>query len=88
MRLSFDPAKDAQNQAKHGCSLALAAALEWDGAVVWPDQRKDYGEPRCCALAYIGHRLYHLVFVDQPATRRVISLRKANSREVTRYAET
>ena len=41
---------------------------------------------------YIGLRIMALVFVDrppeQPTERRIISLRKANSREVKRYAET
>jgi len=46
MRIAFDPAKDAVNLAKHGLSLALAADLEWDSAMVWVDDRKDYGEAR------------------------------------------
>lgn len=92
MHLTFDPAKDAANQAKHGFSLLDAASLEWDSAVVWPDQRRDYDEPRMVALGYIGLRIMTVVFVDrppeQPTERRIISLRKANSREVKRYAET
>ena len=60
--------------------------------MVWPDTRRDYGEPRMAALGYIGLRIMSVVFVDrppeQPTERRVISLRKANTREVKRYAET
>lgn len=78
--------------AKHGLSLSEAASFEWDTAVVWPDRRRDYGEARMAALGYIGLRIMAVVFVDRPADqpteRRVISLRKANSREVQRYAET
>lgn len=92
MNVTFDPAKDAANRAKHGLSLTEAAGFEWDTAVVWPDQRQDYGEARMAALGYIGLRIMAVVFVDRPADnpieRRVISLRKANSREVKRYAET
>ena len=92
MNVTFDPAKDAANVAKHGVSLTEAAGFEWDSAVVWPDTRRDYGEARMVALGYIGLRIMVLVFVDrppeQPTERRVISLRKANSREVKRYAET
>ena len=44
------------------------------------------------ALGYIGLRIMTVVFVDrppeQPTERRIISLRKANPREVKRYAET
>ena len=87
MRIAFDPAKDAVNLAKHGLSLALAADLEWDSAVVWMDGRKDYGEARPCALAPIGQRLYFVAFVERGDARRAISLRKANIREVTYYAK-
>lgn len=40
-----------------------------------------------CALASIDDRLYYVVYVDRGETRRIISLRKANSREITRHAE-
>jgi uncharacterized protein len=90
--VTLDPAKDAANQAKHGFSLLDAASFEWDSAVVWPDQRREYDEQRMVALGYIGLRIMAVVFVDrppeQPTERRTISLRKANSREVKRYAET
>ena len=92
MNVTFDPAKDAANLAKHGFSLLDAVGFEWETAVVRPDTRRDYGEARMVALGYIGLRIMALVFVDrppeQPTERRVISLRKANSREVKRYAET
>ena len=92
MNVTFDPAKDAVNLAKHGFSLLDAVGFEWETAVVWPDTRRDYGEPRMVALGYIGLRIMSMVFVDrppeQPTERRIISLRKANTREVKRYAET
>ena len=40
------------------------------------------------ASHYIGLRLFFVAFVERPDGRRVISLRKANSREVNRYAKT
>ena len=92
MNVTLDQAKDAANLAKHGVSLTEAAGFEWGTAVVWPDTRRDYGEARMVALGYIGLRIMALVFVDRPpekpTERRIISLRKANSREVKRYAET
>ena len=86
MRITFDLAKDSANVEKHGSSLALARDLEWGGAVTWPDSRRDYGEARQCGIGYIGARLYFVSFVDRGTERRVISLRKANLREVKRYA--
>ena len=88
MRITYDPAKDASNLAKHGVTLALAAQLEWDSAVVWPDTRRVVDEPRQCGIGYIGLRLFFVAFVDRDDGRRVISLRKANPREIKRYAKT
>jgi hypothetical protein len=85
MKITYDPAKELINQTKHGLSLALAAQLEWDSALVWLDCRKDYSEPRQCALVMQGERLYFVAFVDRADGRRVISLRKANIREVKDY---
>jgi hypothetical protein len=87
MHITFDPAKDAANLAKHGVSLALAARLEWALLLAGADDRHVYGEVRMIGFAPIGERVYCVVFTDRGQDRRVISLRKANSREVRRYAE-
>ena len=50
MRIEFDAAKDASNRTKHGLSLALAGALDWDAALVWIDERYGYDELRTNAL--------------------------------------
>jgi uncharacterized DUF497 family protein len=52
------------------------------------DTRQDYGEDRLIGFAPIGNRVYCVVFTDRGDERRVISLRKANRREVTRYVRT
>ncbi len=88
MDITYDSTKDAINTNKHGVSLRLANQLEWESAVIWPDTRKDYGEPCMGAIGYIGLRLYYVAFVDRDNVRRIISLRKANQREINRYAET
>ena len=88
MNITFDPFKDLSNIEKHGVSLQAAEVFEWDTAVAWPDHRSVYGEARMIALGYIGNRIYNIVFVDRGGARRIISLRKANQREVKRYAET
>lgn len=87
MRIEFDPAKDAANQEKHGLSLAVASALDWDEALVWVDDRHEYGELRMIALAPDTGILYYVAFVDRDDARRIISLRKANRREVRHYVK-
>ena len=84
----FDPAKDAANQAKHDVSLALAEILFAGPHMSMTDDRFDYGEVREIAFGRIEDRLFVCVYVDRRAERRVISLRKANKREVRRHGET
>jgi uncharacterized DUF497 family protein len=87
MRIEFDPGKDVGNHEKHGLSLQLAAELDWESALVWLDEREDYGELRMIALAPIAAILYYVAFVDRGQSRRVISLRRANRREVKHYVQ-
>ena len=87
VRYAFDPAKDAVNQAKHGVSLALAEVLFAGPHVSVSDDRFDYGETRRVAFGRINDRLFACVYVDRNGERRIVSLRKANQREVKRYGQ-
>ena len=87
MRIEFDPAKDVANQAKHGVSLALAIELDWEAALVWVDTRFEYEELRMIALAPKTEILYYVAFVERGSARRIISLRRANRREVSHYVQ-
>ena len=51
------------------------------------DRRRSYGEHRKIGYALMGSRLFCVVFTDRRGIRRIISLRKANNREIARYAE-
>ncbi len=87
MRYVYDLAKDRANRAKHGVSLALAEVLFAGPHVSMADDRFEYGEVREVAFGLINDRLFVCVYADREAERRVISLRKANRREVKRYGE-
>ena len=87
MQIEFDIAKDAVNQVKHGVSLALAGELDWETALVWIDDRFEYAELRMIALAPKTGILYYVAFVERGEARRVISLRRANRREVKHYVQ-
>jgi uncharacterized DUF497 family protein len=88
MKYAFDPAKDAINRAKHGVSPALPETPFAGPHAATTDDRFDYGEVRQVSFGLIGGRLFVCVDVDRQAERRVISLRKANKREVKRHAQT
>jgi uncharacterized DUF497 family protein len=83
----FDDAKETANRAKHGVSLALAEVLFSGTHVSISDDRFDYGETRQIAFGLINVRLFACVYVDRNGVRRIISLRKANKREVLRYGQ-
>lgn len=85
MKISYDPRKSARDVAERGLGFGLAEAFEWDSAVIWRDTRRDYGEERFIALDRIEQRVHSLVFTHRSETVHVISLRKANRREVRRY---
>ena len=85
MEIEFDPEKNARNIELRGIPFEEAVRFEWDSAVIIPDMRLDYGEPRFRAFGLIDDRLHALVFTPRQGAIRVISLRKANRREVLRY---
>ena len=85
--IEFDPKKDASNLAKHGVSLGMAYELDWHAALMWVDDRFEYGEWRMVALAPRINTLYNVAFVDRGDVTRIISLRRATRREVKHYVE-
>jgi len=86
MEITFDPAKDIKNLAKHGVSLTLARSLELDLLLAAEDTREDYGEVRMVGFAPIGQDVYCVVFTEQDGIYRIISLRPARPKEVRAYA--
>jgi uncharacterized DUF497 family protein len=86
--ISFDPHKSQRNEVERGLPFTLVAGMEWDSALLREDTRKDYGERRFFVLGLIHGRLHAAVFTPRDDKVHVISLRKANSREVTHYEQT
>jgi uncharacterized protein len=85
VNIGYDPGKNEKNIAERGISFERAAEFEWSSALIVEDTRKDYGESRFQALGFIGKRLHVLVFTPRADQVHVISLRKANRREVKQY---
>ena len=87
MRITFDPSKNERNIRLRGLSFERAADFSFDTALYTVDERKDYSEVRTVAIGLLGSRIHVLCFADVPGGIRVISFRKANAREVKRYAQ-
>ena len=82
---AWDEDKRQTNLAKHDVDFADAAGFDWPAATERPDNRHDYGEVRIEATGLIGDRLHVLVYTRRENALRIISLRKANPREVERW---
>jgi uncharacterized DUF497 family protein len=54
MEISFDTTKSDRNLIDRGLPFMLVEQLDWSGAVIEEDVRKNYGERRYLALGTIG----------------------------------
>ena len=86
--IEFDPEKSDRNAKAHGLPFERAAEFEWETAFVVADVRRSYGGHRLVATGYLEERLHVMCFIRIPDGIRVISLRKANSREIRAYEKT
>lgn len=85
MKYEWDEAKNAINIENHGFDFNDAQG----NRLIFPDDRKDYGEKRFITVGYINKRLMIAVYTQRPpGTIRIISLRKANNREKARFEKT
>lgn len=87
MQILFDPAKNDRNIRERGLSFESVAGFDFNTALVWADERRAYGETRYIAIGWLHGRLHVLCFTEAPAGIRVISLRKANPREIRHHAQ-
>ncbi|WP_035826077.1 BrnT family toxin [Janthinobacterium sp. RA13] len=87
MRITFDAAKREKTLRERGLDFARAREV-FDGlTITLPDQRQDYGEPRFITAGWLDDRLVVLVWTPRGLARRIISMRKANEREIDKYKQ-
>jgi uncharacterized DUF497 family protein len=81
----WDLNKGVENVRKHGIDFTTASMI-WRGSVFERlDNRRDYGEARYQAFGVVDHRILTVAFTWRSPNRRLISARKANSREKRLY---
>lgn len=87
MNFEYDTDKDNINRLKHKVSLEVGKEVFLDkNRNVFVDDRKDYQETRYVTTGLIEDRLYVVVYTIRDDMIRLISVRKANKREQSRYA--
>ena len=83
MRYEWDEEKSAETLEARGIDFALVEYFEWATALT---QRSDrYGEIRWSSYGLIQERLLKVIWTEREESIRIISLRKANVREVRSY---
>ncbi len=85
--IEFDPAKSAKNRRERGIGFERFADMDLETAISVEDARKDYGERRLRVLGHIEGQLHAAVITARGDAVRVISLRRANTREERAYAK-
>ena len=81
MEFEWDEAKRRSNLAKHGVDFTDAAQVLADAQLILEDTRRDYGEQRCLAFGEMNRLLFVVAFTLRDGAFRIISARRANSRE-------
>ena len=82
MRIEFDPAKRDRTLLERGLDFMDAAIVFAGVNITLMDARQSYGEERLITFGGLYGRWVLVVWTPRGAARRIISLRKANEREI------
>lgn len=85
MEIEYDPPKDEETRRGRGLPFELAKDLLQNFVVEFEDDRRDYGERRMIAFGEIAGRLHVCVYTMRGEVYRIISLRRANEKEVRQW---
>ena len=87
MKFEWDENKRQANIAKHDVDFTDAMELLAGAPVMHEDSRRDYGEQRCQAVGDVDGKMIVVVFTIRGGIFRIISARRANTRERRKYAD-
>ena len=87
MKIEFDQAKRDKTLLERGLDFADADSLFAGRYCTAPDLRVDYGEDRFISIGLLSGRTVVLVWTERRSARRIISMRYANEREISRYKQ-
>ena len=87
MRFEWDDAKNQANRRKHGLDFTDAPLVFAGGTLTFEDLHRPYDEPRYLTVGVLAGRMVIMAHTLRGDATRIISMRKANARERTRYQE-
>jgi uncharacterized DUF497 family protein len=85
MNITWDPAKNRENQRKHGISFDDAKAIFQDPDRIEVLDDRDYGEERWVAIGTMGKIVALVVYTERNSGIRLISARKADPDDTADY---
>ena len=85
VEFEWDKAKSDATEQSRGISFARAAETFVGRLVEWTDDRLPYGEARIRAVGISAGELLHVVYTRRGSVIRIISARRANRKERTRW---
>jgi hypothetical protein len=85
MKITYDPVKRAKTLEERGLDFEDAPEVFSGPTVTAPDLRRDYGEERFITFGVLHSREVVLVWTTRGDSRRIISMRNANEREIARF---
>ena len=88
MQIEFDHEKRDRALKERGLDFARADEVFAGVNVTAEDARFDYGEPRFTTVGVLDGRMVVMVWTPRGEIRRIISMRKANEREIAKFAQT
>ena len=86
MQLSWDEPKRQLVLLHRGIDFADAVEVFAGPTYDFADTRRDYGEQRMISVGFLNDRMTVVVWTPRGNTRRIISMRKANEREIDQYS--
>ena len=85
-QIELDNDKRDKTLAERGLDFARAGEVFAVANVTNEDARASYGEQRFVTGGWLDGRTVVLVWTPRGEVRRIISMRKANEREISKYA--
>lgn len=86
MEISFDPAKRDETLRERGLDFADAGKVFEGPVFEFEDVRFAYPERRFSTIGSLDERMVVVIWTEAGEGRRVISMRKANEREQSRFS--
>jgi uncharacterized DUF497 family protein len=85
MEFEWDEAKHAQTLRNRGIGFDDGALIFAGRIIVWSDTRQDYGEARFRAIGQSCDDILHVAFTHRGDITRIISVRRANRKEIEQW---